>query len=102
MPQPPKIPEGSPNLVHGRIDPATAPKSASPVTSNGRFRGRGGTGVGAVAPSGPRTSARHSGPITRPRTGTAHRRQSGRPQESHRATDGLEGWDAQRAALRVN
>lgn len=39
----------------------------------------------------PRTPARHSDPRTRPRAGTAHARQRGRPQPSQLATEGLPG-----------
>ena len=39
----------------------------------------------------PSSTARHSGPITRPRTGTAHVRQIGSSQAAHRATAALPG-----------
>ena len=58
--------------------------------------------TGAVrAPPGCRrrgTSDRHSGPSTRPRTGTAHSTQSGRPHTSHLPTVSRDGCVAHRSA----
>ena len=47
---------------------------------------------GTVSWGSPSSAARHSGPITRPRTGTAQGRQIGSSHALQRATAALLGW----------
>lgn len=95
----PNAPEPSPNRLHGRIVAATASAKETPAIVSRALRGPSGGPASAGGASGPRASARHSLPRTRPRTGTAHDRHSGRPQPSHAATDGLPGCRSQRSLL---
>ena len=98
-PQAPRNPEPSPKRVQGsRVVRSTTPKQRPTQSSTGRVLGGAVTTGGA---SGPRAPARHSPPRTRPRTGTAQSRQSGRPHPSHRATIGRPGWRSQRSAFLV-
>ncbi len=86
------------NRVHGSKVATAATARRAPVTRSAgdrrRLQGRGGVDAGMSFPS---TSDRHSGPSTRPLTGTAHSMQSGRPQTSHVPTVSREGWVAQRS-----
>lgn len=78
----------APVRVHGPAV-ASSPKTAPATTPHDPATARAGSG-GVVSVGSP-NSARHSGPSTRPRTGTAHERQTGSSQALHRATAALLG-----------
>src|SRR5206468_9925616 len=92
--------EPSPNRVHGRSVVTAATANAIPTIAHGMVH-RSVVGSTSVGSPGPRAPSRHSTPRTRPRTGTAQARHSGRPQPSHRATARLAGWRSQRSLLFV-
>ena len=94
----PAKPEPVLNLVHGNNVASTATMSDAPIIrSMGERNRRHGRGAGVAGMSSPSTSERHSGPNTRPRTGTAHSTQSGRPHTSHVPTVSRDGCVAQRS-----
>ncbi len=96
--QAPANPDPVLKRVHGSRVASAATASDAPVTRSAgdrnRLQVRGGVDAGM---SFPRTSDRHSGPSTRPLTGTAHSTQSGRPQTAHVSTVSRDGWFAQRS-----
>ena len=79
----------APVLVHG---PAVASSArAVPATATHEpAKARSGSG-GVVIAGSPNSAARHSGPRTRPRTGTAQVKQTGFSQALHRAAAALPG-----------
>src|SRR5262245_10255886 len=86
----PKYREVSPNRDQGKIEHTRT--QPNPIRAS-RFP-RGGTGAGSCWGGGGSTSTvgRHSGPMTCPRTGTAHARHNARPHTSHRPTCAMDGW----------
>ena len=94
----PANPEPVLNLVQGNSVASTAtPSDAPTIRSIGERKRRHGRGAGVAGMSSPSTSERHSGPSTRPRTGTAHSTQSGRPHTSHVPTVSRDGCVAHRS-----
>ena len=89
----------APVLVQGPIVATTARTAPAKATLD---RGTAVTSSGgAVSPGSPSSAARHSGPITRPRTGTAQGRQIGSSHELQRATAALPGWWTHRSWVTV-
>src|SRR5207248_6988458 len=75
--------ELSPNRDQGKIESAVT--NAKPAIARPSPRRRGTEGMAGNGGASSTTDARHSGPITRPLTGTAQATQSQRPQSSHAA-----------------
>jgi len=80
----------APVRVHGPAVASKARRAPAKATQD-PVTGRSGSG-GVEIPGSPSSSARHSGPRTRPRTGTAHARHTGSSQALHRAIAVLLGW----------
>ena len=79
----------APVLVHG---PAVARQaSAAPATATHEPTSVGSGSGGVVIAGSPSSAARHPGPSTRPRTGTAQVIQTGSSHALHRATAALPG-----------
>lgn len=100
----PHAPNGSapiPNRLQGSTVAARPRANANPVTTPNADEGRRTRMASSGTASGPSAAERHSAPKTRPRTGVAHVRQRGRPQESHRATETLPGCRSHRSRFFV-
>jgi hypothetical protein len=98
--QAPANPEPVANLVHGNNVAAAAAPNAAPA-SNSTVGRRGFFGAGSGGASSPSALRRHSGPSTRPRTGTAQRTQRRRSHSAQWATATRLGCTSHRSATFV-
>jgi hypothetical protein len=90
----PNASEPAPKRLHGSAVEMTAAAKAAVDVTRARCAGSR-SGTSGSDGSGPIAASRHSGPSTRPRTGTAHPRHNGRPHRSQVATDARDGCDRQ-------
>lgn len=86
----PNMRSPAPVLVHGPTVARSA--STAPTTADHEPATDRSDSGGVVIAGSSNSAARHSGPSTRPRTGTAQDMHTGPSQALHRATAALLGW----------